>query len=315
MTFKMSYILKNKIDYSEKAEKTEKTIYLSTWTIKDTIMHQFGLVTDECEITDLGILIRILVTNSKSLWYGISICIHIIPNNTFMDVSINGDEKRSILVLQQFDSKMNEYVEISAYNGSYRCIKEEYNIIKTYDDVSSYYGRLLYPKLNEFDRKLRLLLYNTYYLAYGNDFAKKFGFFSANGRLKEKSKKNKDDRTCTDNIFYEYDYTQLIDILFGEKGSCYQNLSKSDWEIFFADKIPDLDFESDIEELKEYRNNIAHCKLITKQDYDCTTKIFDKYLNAFDRAIELTYSKDFMTNFFKSLNDSLNRISQIYKKV
>lgn len=323
MLYQASYILKRKnyLNTSTNKDKInkDKGIVLSTWTFKNTLLCQLGITEEQCTIEDLGIVLNINIIDNNSVLNGISITVHETLKILLLNVSISGETINNISLLETFDNLFHDKRYINTYSGKRLCLVDSYEIIKTYDDVSSYYCNLVYPLLNEFDRKMRLLLYNTYYVLYGDEFPKKFNYYQkALGCRLYKKGDNNDSATkfCSDNIFYAYDYSQMIDILFRKNKNKSEN-NKSDWELFFSDKISLPTFEDDIREIKGLRNNVAHCKLFPKYDYERLKYLLTKYNNALDKAIKLTYSKDFAKEYMTSIKNALelmvSKIKELYE--
>ncbi|MBR5279210.1 MAG: hypothetical protein IKU23_08140 [Clostridia bacterium] len=304
---KISYILKSKPNSGTstlghpKIENDGK-ILLSTWTLKDTILFNYGLTKQQCVIWDYGLYCIIKVKDENSFFHNLCIQIHQSPNVTLVDVDISGRIKHNIEVLEAFDLIFSK--ETSDPNLKL-VLSKQYDITKTFDDISSYYCNLIYKKLDAFDRKMRKLLYNTYYIVLGKNFSAEFKYYSSKGKLKRRKENAITKEPCDDNIFYMYDYSQLIDILFVDKRHTTENIEKTDWELFFQDKIPIKSAYEDISNLKIYRNKIAHCKLFSKADYKQTVKLLNKYTRAIDKAISLTYTNDFLKDFIKVFSASL----------
>ena len=316
MTSILSYIFKYKEQKTKKAkEKQTENIVLTTWTFKQTLMHHLNLSKEQCTIEDVGVIFTISINDVQSCWNGVKITVHQSPRVMFLDVFVDGVQANNIGVLESFDSALVKPRVITTYSGYKVCIVQDYDIIKTYDDVSSYYCNMLYPKLDEFDRKMRLLLYNTYYLVYGSDFPYRFNYYSHGEKLKKRGKNTDINVLCSDNIFYAYDYSQLIDILFVHKRPAPDGTEKTDWELYFADKIQFSEPKEDVEEIKDFRNKVAHCKLFSKNDYEKMVALLDKYCTAFDKAIQLTYSKDFLNEFFNTLKESLEVLADRIKTI
>ena len=310
MISKLSYILEHKkIKVKLCEEKSTRNNTICTWTFKQTLMHHFNLSNEHCKIDDTGVIFTIIVDDTQSYWNGLTITVHQLPQYTFMDVSVAGLESHNIEVLETFDSVLIEQKYIVTYSGHKQCIAEDYDIIKTYDSVSSYYCNLLYPKLDEFDRKMRLLLYNTYYLVYGSEFPYKFKYYCPDQKLKQRKAKSCGTEPSSYAFFYAYDYTQLINILFVDKRRAPDGSEKTDWELYFANKIQFSNSEKDIKDIKEFRDKIAHCKLFSKSDYEKTTLLLDKYCVALNKAIALTYNNDFFNEFINSFKKTLKMIA------
>lgn len=316
MTSKLSYIFKYKGQKTKKVkEKQTQNIVLTTWTFKQALMHHFDLSKEQCIVEDAGVIFTISINDVQSCWNGVEITVHQSPRVVFVDVSIDGFQTDNVGILENFDSALFKPKVITTYSGRKVSIIQDYDIIKTYDDVSSYYCNLLYPKLDEFDRKMRLLLYNTYYLVYGSEFAYRFNYYCHDEKLKKRGKNTDINVLCSDNIFYAYDYSQLIDILFIHKRPAPDGTEKTDWELYFADKIQFSEPKEDVEKIKDFRNKIAHCKLFSKSDYEKMVALLDKYCTAFDEAIQLTYSKDFLNEFFNTLKESLEVLADRIKTI
>lgn len=324
MTSKISYIFKrnentnNKTGTKKQIPSKNDTLPVSVWTIKDTILAHFELSEKQCNIEGGGVVYIISVIDEQSNLFGVKIVIHQTTDIMFLDVSIDGEEYHNIEVLELFDSILLTPKTIHTFLKVEVSLYKRYDIIKTYDDVSSYYCKLIYPKLDEFDRKIRFLMYNTYFIVFGADFPQKFNFFiNAKGKLCQRSiEKRKGDEIFSDYIFYEYDYTQLIQILFKDvRTSPNGEEPKSDWDLYFSNKIPLLNLEVDIEELIIYRNQIAHCKIFTKSDYDKTKALLNKYCVAFEKAIMLSYTKDFFSKFRSDVENSLKRMTELLKTI
>lgn len=76
---------------------------------------------------------------------------------------------------------------------------------------------------------------------------------------------------------------------------------KSDWERFFSCKIQISDIEELIDEIRRYRNAVAHLKFFYKDDYNRSNKLILKLNKAIVEAIKLTEEKDFAEKNAESL--------------
>ncbi|MBR3767276.1 MAG: hypothetical protein IKL10_03435 [Clostridia bacterium] len=322
MSFKISYILKQKnLKTEDKSDNScvnyaDRTLFLNTWTFKNTLMNHLKLKEAQCIISD-EIALSIEIIDNSSYFFGLKIVVYESIDILILDVSISLDELSSIRALELFDQELNRNSIILDYCGNNVSISADYKIIKTYDDVSSYYCKLIYSKLNDFDRKMRLLVYNTYYFLYKKDFSNQFNYYTDpdEKRLKPKGK-NGQYKNCSEQIFYLCDYSQLISILFGDNNSITNQ--SSDWELFFQSKIDFKVCRQDLEKMKGFRNSVAHCKLFSKKDYDEYENLLDKYICALNKAIELTYSKDFYAYWWETVKNNINtavdKFMQIYEE-
>ncbi len=319
MLSKITYILKNKKhddvglqkDVSNSNDSKDNCIVLSTSTFKNIFLWYFELSKEQCLIDDLGVILNIRITDINSVWYGVCITVHQSTRVSLMTVSVSGNKRNNIHILEAFDDKIHQHTFVSTTFGKQVCFIDSYDIVKTYDDVSSYYCNLIYPLLNDFDRKMRLLLYNTYYILYGEDFSQKFDFYTdtTSDKLKRRKKQNNGTELSSDNIFYAYDYSQMIEILFEKRKIVYNDNDKSDWELYFADKIKFSTCEKDIVNIKNLRNKVAHCKLFSKKDYKELRALLLKYNKALSKAIDLTYSKDFAKEYIVSIKNAIELMS------
>lgn len=103
------------------------------------------------------------------------------------------------------------------------------------------------------------------------------------------TKKDEEDRTA----FLEKtkDLSVLSDV---ELRNAFEKFTpKSDWERFFSCKIQISEIEELIDELRRYRNAVAHLKFFYKDDYQRSNKIIIKLNKAIIEAIKLTEEKDF----------------------
>lgn len=322
MILKATYILKYKKQSSEKetkrfAKDNDNTIVLSTYTLKNIILLHLGLEQEQCIIDDLGVILNIKITDVNSVWYGVDITVHQSTRISLMTVSVNRNKRNNIQILEAFDDKIQQHSFVSTTFGKQVRLIDSYDIIKTYDDVSSYYCNLIYPLLNDFDRKMRLLLYNTYYILYGDNFAQQFDFYAdtITDKLKNRKKHNNGAELSSDNIFYAYDYSQMIEILFEKRKIVYNDNDKSDWELYFADKIKFSTCKEDIVKIKILRNKVAHCKLFSKIDYKELRVLLLKYNKALDEAIDLTYSNDFAKEYIVSIKNAIELMSYKMKEL
>ena len=85
---------------------------------------------------------------------------------------------------------------------------------------------------------------------------------------------------------------------------------KSDWERFFSSKVSIAGIETLIDELRSYRNIVAHHKLFYKADYEKCNKLINRLNAGILKAIQLTEEIDFVEKNAKALQQSLSYIAQ-----
>lgn len=90
---------------------------------------------------------------------------------------------------------------------------------------------------------------------------------------------------------------------------------QSDWDRLFREKVGINDMKESLDEIREYRNRVAHCRPVCKADYD-RAKVLCKTINkALEKAIELTEEKDFVRKNFEELRDASGNISAAMKQL
>lgn len=198
-------------------------------------------------------------------------------------------------------------------------------MIVSYDAISEFYCNKLYPKLNELERHLRKLLFNIYTVNFGRDYYRTTFSAEIQSKAKEiiraKGNSNRKEMTVLQEFFYSLEFGDIQEMLFtprwtplDEQAKCaflekHKDLSiltdaelrsviaditpKSDWDRFFSDKLSGIDFKGIIESIRGFRNKVAHCKMITKVEYQNCLKMIEQLDDAILKAIEATEDKDF----------------------
>lgn len=87
---------------------------------------------------------------------------------------------------------------------------------------------------------------------------------------------------------------------------------KSDWERFFSSKINISDIEDLIEQLRVYRNSVAHFKFFYKDDYNKCNKLTNHLNSAIIKAIQITEEKDFSEKNSGTLSAALEGLIDIF---
>lgn len=104
------------------------------------------------------------------------------------------------------------------------------------------------------------------------------------------------------------DLSQLSDV---ELRNAFSSFTpKSDWERFFNDKIQFANIKDMIEQIRWYRNKVAHFKFFYKNDYDSCNKLILKLNRAILKAINITEEKDFTEKNAEALKKALSGISE-----
>ncbi len=215
-------------------------------------------------------------------------------------------------------------------------INKDYLAIISYDAISKYYCDRIYPKLNDLERNLRHLLFKTYIVNFGRNY-----FADVDEDLQNKIKDNirakGSDRKKEDirlqQFFYSFEFADVRKLLFTprwtvtdeiqkqkflKKHSDLTQLSdeelriafdsftpKSDWEKFFSTKIVGIDVKRILEEIRKYRNSIAHCKFFDKKAYLYSNSAINTMNKSIITAIKITEEEDFINKNMESLKSVL----------
>ncbi|HAR86510.1 MAG TPA: hypothetical protein DCR69_12335, partial [Clostridium sp.] len=206
------------------------------------------------------------------------------------------------------DAKALNYVDNLLRKGESR---KDYSIIVTYDGVSSYFCNKAYPLLNEFERRLRELVYIILVKTFGIEWYDKTVSDKLDSKVKEISKgKNKaaliesalHEMTMNDLEIYlfepysEFELDQfvknkeVIDNTFSTKSKeeivllLEKSIPKSLWNRFFDDKIDDI--QQELDKIREFRNKVAHNKEFYEKEYNSFHKIVQSVIYKIKSAID-----------------------------
>jgi len=204
------------------------------------------------------------------------------------------------------------------------------DIIKNYDCITLtnesafYYNKKLYPLINEFERKLRKLLYLASKLSSDSTDSEiiqdleKMDFGTLFELIFTDENFIKNVKTKINNKTWKYNKSEIMDEL-------YKIEEKTLWDkLLGAEIAPTL--RENFLIIKNYRNNIMHAHNIDTEHYKKIKKMFITANKELDSAIsdilnnkiEKLY-KDSNQNFSKALRaaidaESINRISNIYSQ-
>ncbi len=102
------------------------------------------------------------------------------------------------------------------------------------------------------------------------------------------------------------DLSELSDEELREAFSKY--VPRSDWERFFSNKINISDIRELIEQIRLYRNSVAHFKFFYKAEYDECNKLVNRLNSAIIKAIKITEDKDFAEKNAEILSEALKDV-------
>lgn len=233
----------------------------------------------------------------------------------------------SIDNMETIDKKINKFM------------RDNYIVITSYDCISEFYCNKIYKKLNNFERKLKELIFIIYTFSYGVNYFERN--FSDELKLKVKQERDKSISTDTKDIeqlkqsLYELDYNDIMKLLFTpkwllddekDKFRLIERIKKdelstnelrdfiedirpkSDWDRLFLPQIGEIsNIEGSIDKLRKLRNKVAHCKFFRKENYEeCLEllKILNKEIN---KALKIVMNIDFQKLNAQYAGDELHK--------
>lgn len=273
--------------------------------------------------------------------YEVVILQYDVGKDTYLDIIVEGKTKAQII-------KCFEYIEDMLFNSG---IEDDYICVISYDAVSEYYCNKIYPKLNTLERKLRRLLYNTYIVNFGLEYYEQTIIRDVqnktNARIGKKgNKREKRNKEFFDNV----DFGDIQRILFTAKWNEYDEKQKqrflnthsdlselsdeelrikfsefspkSDWQRFFDYKIDNtIMVEKTIDDIRNYRNQAAHCKRFSSDNYNDCNAAIKKLSRAVDQAIKITEEQDFeqknremLQRSIESIKNSMNEFTKTIRE-
>ena len=87
-----------------------------------------------------------------------------------------------------------------------------------------------------------------------------------------------------------------------------EHVPRSDWERFFSNKIEISDIKELIEQIRIYRNSVAHFKFFYKADYEECNKLVTRLNSEIINAIKITEDKDFVEKNAENLSETLKNV-------
>lgn len=257
-----------------------------------------------------------------------------VGKNVYLSIKVDGKTKHQTI-------KCLEHIQEKLFSSG---IDTDYIAIISFDSISEYYCNKLYPKLNLLERKLRRLLFNTYIVNFDQEYYKT----TISEELQAKAKKliqakgsaeKKEERRIQE-FFYSLEFYDIQQMLFSPTWNEYDEQQKqdflkshddltqltdeelrkqfaefspkSDWERFFYGKTNDTAEEiiTTLDEIRKFRNKIAHCKLFTFSEYNACNDAILKMIRTIDQAIRITEEKDFYDKNIETLSKSFERMNK-----
>ena len=244
-------------------------------------------------------------------------------------------------VVENKISKEDVTKEINEIIISNSKLLNNYIIITSYDSVSEYYCNKVYPKLNEFERKFRKLLFITYTA----QFKKLYFEVTTSEKLREKAKEviQSDDndyrlqqylysldfgafkKLLFDKSWTEYDEKQRNKYLkkYGDldkltdleiKNTMINRNKRNDWERLFSNKGLKENFEKIISRIGKLRNIVAHNKIINEEEYNELNELLDDSIITIEQAIKVTETEDFKRINMEKVYETFEKVVETLKK-
>ena len=250
-------------------------------------------------------------------------------NTYYLSLLGEGTQFQCAVILNEVNSLLTK--------GAHR---KDYNIILSFDGVSLYFCNKIYPKFNLFERKMRELIFDILVKAFGIDWYEATISSEMKAELASKGLKQSDlieralyemtifqlemylftpyrevdietviDEKLSQSIINEKTKEEIINILDKCRAKCL-------WDRFFENKIQIHNLQTNLEEIRFYRNSVAHSKYFYKKDYNKCNQLLNKLLKQIDRAIDdieiRTFSK---TDIGESLSVFSETMGLIYQGI
>lgn len=219
------------------------------------------------------------------------------------DVSVREENDNIAIKLEEFDVLLRR---INSECGNH------FKINTIWDDISIYYAEKLYPHLVKVENLLRKIIYRFMINIAGSSWFDNTVPQKVKDSIGETLKKNNLslDETGEDQLYYA-DFIQLGLFFFQpytlkpltqesikkikenlggneeELNALLENYtSKSNWDRYFAEKIPVDDLLKKWRQLYIYRNQVAHTKRVKRTEYEKAMEIINELVIAFDSCLE-----------------------------
>lgn len=339
MNFKNSYIFLRREKKNENKNRTKKDVIVINIipSLKELLKKCFPDITfsDKENTTD------IINSGSFKINYNkkkveILFKYHKVGYNYYLDIIVNSRSKKEAVNILDIVN--------SLIIGKNNIFDEHYVSIVSYDYISEYYCNRLFPYLNEFERKLRKVLFCIYTLNFNLEYYSATTSEEFQEDLKKKSNISKVENVSKEDCylklgFYSLDYSDIDRLLFTRSftndefdklqkflkdNDDLSKLSdseireafnlcayKTDWERFFNNKKINKDFQKTLNDIRNFRNNIAHCKFISENQYQSCLQILKKSIKSLDIAIKITEEKDFIAKNIELQHESFTKLANV----
>lgn len=249
----------------------------------------------------------------------------------FKLVSVTGVYYLDIFLKDKKSNIINALNDINQILLNDKDINKKYIPVVSYDFVSQNFCNRIFPLLNEYERKLRKLMFLTFTSRFKELYFEKTASDDMITNVKGKIKEGKSDTKRIQNYFYSMDMATVREFLFYKswtdieekrKNSIlkkdFSKMSnekirnlidsispKSNWERYFSDKGFDDEIESTMYRINILRNKVAHNKLFSKEEYDEMLILLNNTIKIIDKAIIKTETLDFSKINYSSRLESI----------
>lgn len=330
---KMEYILIKKDKNKKIKDKDENVIVIPSSPLMLIEKNFDNVKVNEITNKDEEIL--------RSNWDGT-----FLVNDAEISFSIKQYSKHKLSYLSLY-TKVNSISNIEIIDEKInKLMKENYIVITSYDCISEFYCNKIYKKLNNFERKLKELIFDIYTFSYGMNYYDR----NFSDELKQKIKQSRDKSISTDekNIeqlkqsLYELDYNDIMKLLFTpkwllddekEKFKLIERIEKdevpsnelvdyienirpkSDWDRLFLPQIGEIsNIEESIDNLRKLRNRVAHCKFFRKEHYEECLKLLDGLNKQLNKALKIVMNIDFQQLNAQYAGDEIHKGLEILQQ-
>lgn len=244
----------------------------------------------------------------------------------YLSLLVEGTQFQSARILNEVNRLLTK--------GAHR---KDYYIILSFDGVSLYFCNKIYPKFNLFERKIRELIFNILIKAFGIDW---FDATFSNELKADLASKKMKPSELIERALYEMTISQLEMYLFTPyrevdinkvidydlSQSVINTKTKEEiinvldkcrakclWDRFF-NSIQINSWQSNLVEIRLFRNSVAHSKYFYKKDYDKCNRLLNKLLKQIDKAIDeiekRTFSKTEIGESLSVFSETIGFICQ-----
>ena len=221
-------------------------------------------------------------------------------------ISLVGENKKNAQKLEQLDSVIKKTL---------KRLGDLFIVNTIWNGFSIYYGKKLYPDIVDIENKLRKIIYKFMIKTLGREWFSGTVPTRIQNNINNNAKNNKEKIKESDQLYYanfndlskfmseEYSIYQFNDdsldeiknisnkTSIDEIKSSLENLiakyqKKSNWERYFSEIIDKESIES-FAKLYNYRNPVAHSRIILFEEYVAAKKIIDELEESFDKCLDM----------------------------